>query len=418
MKARKNLILIIASTGVFFEALDIAIVNLAMPLIQHDFQLANDEIQWVQTLYILLYGGFLLVGGKLADTIGRRRTFVIGNALFLVTSLGAALSFRFDMLVAFRAIQGIGAALMMPSALSIITNAFTEPGERAKAVGIFGAFAAVGSGSGMSVGGMIATWFGWQSVFLINVPVIAGTLMLTYLCIDREDSRALKLPVIFHQFVPASLFRIPDAMLGAGVMMLLGAFFTGFLFLVSMLLQNNMQYSAAHAGLLLFPFSLLSAVASRIAPPFLLRKMLVHQAAVLGMMLMVIGAVLIVASMSWGYKLWLLLLAFGSVSGVGMAICFTTLMVLSLQRVPASHHGSASGLCSTTYFLGGGLGLAILSTVMDTAEGNQITQLPVVVLMMFAIVGVAALLFFGGRSLSDANAQTGSNTEMISQEVL
>lgn len=399
MKARKNLILIIASTGVFFEALDIAIVNLAMPLIQQDFKLANNEIQWVQTVYILLYGAFLLIGGKLADTIGRRRTFVIGNALFLATSLGAALAFRFDMLVAFRAIQGIGAALMMPSALSIITNTFTEPAQRAKAVGIFGAFAAVGSGSGMSVGGMIATWFGWQSVFLINVPVIATTLALTYFYLDREESRKFSLPLVFKQFIPQSLFRIPDAMLGAGMMMLLGAFFTGFLFLVSMLLQNNMQYSAAQAGLMLFPFSLLSAVASRFAPPYLLRKMLVHQAAVIGMMLMVIGAVLIIASMSWGYNIILLLLSFACVSGVGMAICFTTLMVLTVQKVPMSLHGSASGLCNTTYFFGGGLGLAVLSTVMDTSK-TEITQLPLVVLMMFAMAGVAGLMHFGKRNLS------------------
>jgi MFS family permease len=411
MKAHKNLVLIIASTGVFFEALDIAIVNLAMPLIQQDFKLANDEIQWVQTLYIVTYGAFLLLGGKLADSIGRRRTFVIGNVLFLVTSLGAALSLRFDLLVAFRAVQGIGAALMMPSALSIITNTFTDSQERAKAVGIFGAFAAVGSGSGMSVGGMIATWFGWQSVFLINVPVISITLILTYLYIDRQDSRSLKLPVIFHQFIPSSLFRLPDAMLGAGMMMLLGGFFTGFLFLVSMLLQNNMQYSAASAGMLLFPFSLLSALASRTAPPFLLRKMFVHQAAIMGMMLMVIGALLIITSMSWGYNLLLLLLAFACVSGVGMAICFTTLMVLTVQKVPAHLHGSASGLCNTTYFFGGGLGLAALSLAMRTSsEGtNNITQLPVVLLMMFAVAGVAGLLYFGGRNLSDHQAQTGSN---------
>ena len=405
MKARKNLVLIIASTGVFFEALDIAIVNLAMPMIQHDFQLANDEIQWVQTLYILLYGAFLLIGGKMADTIGRRKTFIIGNALFLVTSLGAALSFRFDMLVTFRAVQGIGAALMMPSALSIITNTFTDGAQRAKAIGIFGAFAAVGSGSGMSVGGLIATWFGWQSVFLINVPVISATLLLTFLYIDREDSRAFELPRIFNQFIPRSLFRIPDVLLGAGVMMLLGAFFTGFLFLVSMLLQNNMQYTAAHAGMLLFPFSLLSAVASRIAPPYLLRKLFVHQAAILGMMMMVIGALLIVASMSWGYNLVLLLLSFACVSGVGMAICFTTLMVLTVQKVPMSQHGSAAGLCNTTYFFGGGFGLAVLSLAMDPSKGNNITQLPVVMLMMFAVAGVAGLLYFGGRNLSDPNTE-------------
>jgi MFS family permease len=405
MKAGKNLILIIASTGVFFEALDIAIVNLAMPLIQHDFKLANDEIQWVQTVYILLYGAFLLIGGKLSDTIGRRRTFIIGNVLFLLTSLGAALSVQFGMLVAFRAIQGIGAALMMPSALSIITNTFTTGPERAKAVGIFGAFAAVGSGSGMSAGGLIATWFGWQSVFLINIPVIATTLTLTWLFIDREESRGFTLPSFFKQLIPRSLFRIPDLMLGSAMTMVLGAFFTGFLFLVSMLLQNNMKYSAAHAGLLLFPFSLLSALTSRIAPSYLLRKMMVHQAAVIGMMLMVMGGLFAVASMSWGYNLVLLLLSFACVSGVGMAVCFTTLTVLSIQKVPDTQHGLATGLCTTLYFLGGGLGLWILSLVMDTSSiGNQITQLPVVVLMMFAITGVAGLLYFGGRSPAEENS--------------
>lgn len=411
MKARKNLILIIASTGVFFEALDIAIVNLAMPLIQRDFQLANDEIQWMQTLYILLYGGFLIVGGRLADTIGRRKTFVIGNVIFLATSLGAAISFRYDMLVFFRAVQGIGAALMMPSALSIVTNTFDNGPERAKAVGIFGAFAAVGSGSGMSVGGLIASWFGWQAVFLINIPVIAVTLLLTIVYIEKGT-----VIDVSKSLLPRSLFRIPDLMLAAGIMMLLGAFFTGFLFLVPMLLENNMQYSAAHAGLLLFPFSLLSALASKIAPPYLMRKMLVHQAAVIGMMLMVVGALLIVASMSLGYNLVLLLMSFACVSGVGMAICFTTLTVLSVQKVPTSQHGVASGLGTTVYFLGGGMGLAALSTVMETSKGNDITVLPVVMLMMFAVAGVAGLLYFGGRNLSDANIPTGSVDNQINQE--
>lgn len=414
IKNKKNLVLIIASTGVLFEALDIAIVNLAMPLIQQYFGLANDEVQWVQTLYILLYGAFLLVGGKLADTIGRRKTFVIGNVLFLATSLSAAFAVNFQMLVVSRAIQGIAAAFMMPSALSIITNTFTDGPERGRAIGIFGAFAAIGSGSGMSVGGLIATYFGWQSVFLINVPVIATTLLLTFMYIDRGDSRSWKPNSIFRSFVPTSLFRIPDAMLGASVMMLLGAFFTGFLFLVSMLLQNNMQFSAAYAGMLLFPFSLLSALTSKLALPYLMRKMVVHQAAVLGMMLMVIGSLLIVASMTFNYNLPMLLFSFACVSGVGMAICFTTLTVLSVQKVPAGHHGVMTGLCTTLYFLGGGAGLGTLAIIMDETSGNTISQLPVVVLMMFAVAAVGVLLYFGGRNLSDSQATTGS--EGISQK--
>jgi len=416
IKSHKNLVLIIASTGVFFEALDIAIVNLAMPLIQQHFRLANDQVQWVQTSYILLYGGFLLIGGKLADTIGRRRTFMIGNVLFLVTSLSAALAVSFQMLVISRAIQGIAAALMMPSALSIITNTFNDGPERGRAIGIFGAFAAVGSGSGMSIGGLIATYFGWQSVFLINVPVIATTLLLTFLYIDRSDSRTGSFAGIFRSFVPVSLFRIPDAMLGAGVMMLLGAFFTGFLFLVSILLQNNMQYSAAFAGMLLFPFSLLSAITAKVALPYLMRKMKVQQAAVLGMMLMVAGSALIVASMSWHNNLPLLLLSFACVSGIGMAICFTTLTVLSIQKVPARHHGVMSGLGTTLYFLGGGAGLGLLCSVMHGAGSNTISQLPVVVIMMFAVAAVGVLLYFGGRNLSGPGVGAGTGSEDLSRE--
>jgi MFS family permease len=181
-----------------------------------------------------------------------------------------------------------------------------------------------------------------------------------------------------------------------------------------MLLQNNMQFSAANAGLMLFPFSLLSALASRIAPPYLLRKMMVYQAAVLGMMLMVVGALLILASMSWGYNLVLLLLSFACVSGVGMAICFTTLTVLSIQKVPDAQHGVATGLQTTLYFLGGGLGLWVLSLVMDTsAVKNEITQLPVAVLMMFAVAAVAGLLYFGGRNLSPAEEDPSLSREVL-----
>jgi MFS family permease len=167
MITRKNLILITASTGIFFEALDIAIINLAMPLIQTEFVLTTDTVQWLQTLYVLIYGGFLILGGKASDIIGRKFIFISGCTLFLLTSLGAGLSTSFELLAIFRAIQGLAAALMMPSALSIITNTFTQKQERSKAVGIFSSFAAIGSGSGLSLGGLIATYWGWKWVFLL-----------------------------------------------------------------------------------------------------------------------------------------------------------------------------------------------------------------------------------------------------------
>lgn len=400
MLSRKNIILIVASTGVFFEALDIAIVNLAMPLIQSDFGLANDEIQWVQTVYIALYGIFLLIGGRLADTIGRRKIFLVGNSIFLLTSLGAALSPDFSFLVICRGIQGIGAALMMPSALSIITNAFTDPQERGKAIGIFGGFAALGSGSGMSVGGLIATWFGWQAVFYMNVPVISLTILLGLLYIPHDTPEKVDRPLI-----PASILKIRDSLLGAGVMSLLGAFFTGFLFVISMLMQNNMKLTAATAGLILFPFSVLSAISAKTIVPWMMRRMSVYNAGAIGMTLMTIGSILVVASMSLNYNLPLLMLSFACVTGVGMALCFTTLMVITVQSVPEQDHGFATGLTSTLYFLGGGLGLGLLSIVMSNpSEDHQISSAPVVALMMFVIVGIVVLLWFGRKKMSRSEA--------------
>jgi len=147
-----------------------------------------------------------------------------------------------------------------------------------------------------------------------------------------------------------------------------------------------------------------------------MRKMKVQQAAVLGMMLMVAGSALIVASMSWHNNLPLLLLSFACVSGIGMAICFTTLTVLSIQKVPARHHGVMSGLGTTLYFLGGGAGLGLLCSVMHGAGSNTISQLPVVVIMMFAVAAVGVLLYFGGRNLSGPGVGAGTGSEDLSRE--
>ncbi len=124
MLTRKYMVLGIASISVFFEALDIAIINLTMPLIQAQFGLTTDRVQWLQTVYVLLYGGFLVMGGKLSDSVGKKRVFLAGSGLFLFTSVGAGLAHSFSYLFAFRALQGIAAALLMPSALSLVTTTF------------------------------------------------------------------------------------------------------------------------------------------------------------------------------------------------------------------------------------------------------------------------------------------------------
>ena len=453
MTQRKNLILAIASIGIFIEALDIAIVNLAIPSIQSDYGLSSDKVQWLQTLYVLLYGGFLIIGGKLSDLVGKKNIFMAGSALFLVTSLGAGLSSSFEMLAFFRAAQGIGAALIMPSAFSIVTHTFTETRERAKAIGIFSSFAAIGSGSGLALGGIITTYWGWHWIFFINVPVlfviiglawyylapdeltksksrpdllsgvllVIALLMLSYgvheLGRIREHYLMLigltvaviagfkiiqhRLKVQKEPLIDMTLFRSKATTTGIGVFFLLGAYFTGYMFLLSLLIQKDMNFSAAKAGVTLVPFSIISALFAKFVLPPLMRRLNVWQTGVFGMSLMVGGAGFLLASVMMDHNLILLLCSACCVSGLGMTICYTSLSVISVQGIPPQHYGLASSLASTSYFLGGGIGLSILSLFISTHQtGNSVSTLSILVLCVYAIAALVWLASYTKRHVS------------------
>lgn len=445
MDSRKKIILLVACTAILFEALDIAIINLAMPLVRADFDLDNSTVQWLQTVYILSYGGFMIAGGKLADLVGRKKIFMTGAALFLLTSLGAGLSFTFEQLMVFRMVQGIGAAFVMPSALSIITHTFEEGPERSKAIGIFSAFAAIGSGTGLSLGGIIATYSGWQVVFFINVPVIAATLLIGYIYIpadiraqnkDRADIlsaviltlsimllsyfvhelmhfpdqpivmttmllcivTALYIFVVRNQkrndpLIDFSIFRTPLPLQGNIASVFLGAFFTSYLFILSLVLQQNMQYDAATAGLLLLPFSILSVLVGKFMIPVLVRKMPVQQSSLLGMSTMLLGGILLIVVLTTGYPLVILLLSVACVTGIGIGVSYTSLTVMAMHGIPQRHHGLASSVATTAYFFGGGLGLSILGPFLElsVSEGS-INILPAICLTLFAAAGVVYLI--------------------------
>jgi predicted MFS family arabinose efflux permease len=443
MISRKTIILLVVSSSIFFEALDIAIVNLAIPLIQKEFALPPDTIQWMQTLYVLFYGGFLILGGKLADVIGRKKVFMAGSALFLFTSFGAGISTSFEMLTAFRSFQGLGAALVMPSALSIITNTFTEPGERNKAIGIFGSFAAIGSGSGLSLGGLIATYMGWQWIFFINVPVIllaivmgiiyitpdesfkseckpdilsgalltAGIIMLTYIIHDLKNIQenyiihgVLAGAVLLcfrkclsrirnskHPLIDFSLFDKPMTRVGNVVFVLLGAFFTGYLFTISQIMQNSMGLSAARAGVMLFPFSILSAIVSKTFLPAFLKKFSILQGGLLGMLLMTCGGLLLFIASKFQFNYVLVLLSVACVTGAGIAVCFTCLIVICIQEIPAEHHGLASSVANTAYFFGAGLGLSLIGLGLQFNRHDPQQTLPIITLIHYAGIGLGWL---------------------------
>src|SRR3712207_2405067 len=176
---RRWIALVLLCAAQFMVVLDASIVNVALPSIQTDLGFSEQNLQWVVNAYTLVFGGFLLLGGRMADLLGRRRLFIIGLGVFSAASLLGGLAQNEGMLVAARALQGLGAAIISPAALSIVTTTFAEGKERNKALGIWGAIAGMGGAAGVLMGGMLTEWAGWEWVLFVNVPIGLAAAVLT-----------------------------------------------------------------------------------------------------------------------------------------------------------------------------------------------------------------------------------------------
>src|ERR671924_258481 len=388
----------------FMVVLDVAIVNVALPSIKTDLHFSQEGLQWVITAYSIFFGGVLLLGGRLADLLGRRRLFMGGLLLFTVSSLLDGLAWSEGSLIAFRSLQGLGAALLAPAALSILTTTFREGRERNLALGIWGAASGSGGAAGVLLGGALTSSLSWSWIFFINVPVgalvlgispwllresraelehrtfdfagaasITGGLMLLVYAMTRATQHgwgtgesiglliasAVLVGVFFvvearskAPLLPLRIFRL-RTLTASNVSGLLmgGAIFSQF-FLLTLYMQEVLHYSAIKTGVAYIGLTLaivaFSAVAQTLSTRIGVRRVLP-----IGLLLSAAGLVLYAQLPVHGHYFWNVFPAF-LISGVGLALAFVPMSIGALTGVSQADAGIASGLINTNQQIGGG----------------------------------------------------------------
>jgi EmrB/QacA subfamily drug resistance transporter len=400
--------------GAFYMViLDAAIVTVALPSIESELDFTAQGLQWVVSAYALTFAGLLLLGGRAADLLGRRRVFMVGVVLFTVASLLCGLAWSDEALIGARAFQGIGAAIMTPTALSIITTTFEEGAERNKALGIWGALGGIGATTAWLIGGPLVDGPGWEWIFFINIPIgvlalalsplllresratttvrsydpagaltITGALfLLVYAVVEAPETGWTDPQTILELAGSAALLgaflliesrhRAPLVRLGIfrsrtivganAVMLVFGTLPYGLGFTLTLYAQQVLGYSAVKFGLTSLVFPAMAAVGSIVGQSIVLRVGFRPVAAV-GMALMAGGALLLSqVSVGGSYfgDIFFGLLVFGP--GVGLA--FVTASIAALAGVPERESGLASGLSNTAFQIGAALGVAIVTSV-------------------------------------------------------
>jgi len=403
---RQYILLWLACSAIFFEAFDVSIVNLALPLMAADLHISLAAAQWIQTIYLLSFGGCLLLGGRLCDHAGSKRIFLAGMLIFGVASLLASVSHQLWLLLPSRAGQGFGAALAMPGGISLLSRHFKEEQQHRAAFGIFGAFAAIGFAGGLSVGGLVAAAFNWRWIFGMNTPVILLVLITGSIFIPKEKVSARpSLPIgtacwltltlllfsfTIHEFadlgwkaLPCLLVTIvsgvlllrfdrtnerpffergvyssPVAIKGLIAFSLLGFSFLPFIAIGTIALYEVMGWGVQAAGLLLFPYSILSALVSRWALPPLFQKAGIAGTGLFAMGCLLAGALLLGAGI-YTHRLPWYLVALLLANSIAIAIGYPALTILSLTGVTPDKQGIAAGLQSSIYTVGSGIGLSV-----------------------------------------------------------
>jgi len=416
----KGLALALLAMTQFIVVLDASIVNVALPSIGTDLEVSQENLSWVVNAYTLAFGGFLLLGGRLADLLGRRRMFIVGLILFGIASLAGGLSSSETQLIAARAIQGLGAAIISPAALSIVTTTFAEGAERNKALGVWGAVAGAGGAAGVLLGGVLTEFLGWEWVLLVNVPialvaaglaprllmesrhptatsfdipgavsVTAGLALLVYGLVNTVDAgwgssetlivlgAALALLAVFvtiesraeHPLMPFSIFRL-RTLTGANVVgLLVGMSLFSMFFFISLYLQQVLGYEPLEAGLAYLPLSVLIIMSAGGASQLVTR--LGFKPPLISGMLLISAGLLWFSQVSAPGGSYVGDVLFPSmIVAVGLGFAFVPVTIAAVTGTRPGEAGLASGLINTSQQVGGALGLAIAATVANSATAD------------------------------------------------
>jgi EmrB/QacA subfamily drug resistance transporter len=410
----KTALLLVVCLAQFMVILDVSIVNVALPSIDDGLHFSSTGLQWVVNAYTLTFAGFLMLGGRSADLLGRRRVFLAGTALFALASFACALAPSRDLLIAARALQGFGGAVISPATLSIITSSLAEGAERNRGLGMWGAIGALGASSGALLGGVLTQAFGWPAIFAVNVPLgavvialglrfipdsraraatrhfdVSGAVLVTAslvsitLGIVRTDTLGwgslgvmgpiagglvllaaflvVEARIAEAPLVPLSIFRVGQLRAANIVVILLYSAFFPVWYFLTLYLQQVLGFDAIQAGLAFLPMTLSIFAASSLAPRAVAR--FGARRVITSGMVAATAGMLLLTGIAPGGSYASSVLAGGLLSAIGMGFSLVPSTIVAMQGVAGPQSGLASGLLNTSRLMGGALGLAVLSTI-------------------------------------------------------
>ncbi len=419
------LALLVLCLGDLMIVLDVTIVGVALPSIREDLGFSEESLAWVVNAYLITFGGFLLLGGRLGDLFGHRRLFLFGITLFTLASAACGLATSQEILVGARAVQGLGAAVVSAVALSLMMTLFTEPAERAKAMGIFGFVAAGGGSLGVLLGGILTDALNWHWIFLVNVPVGILVVVLTLLLIPaaRVATAAERLDVagavtvtlslmlavyaivngnevgwttfrtlgllaaaaallgvflliesrVTSPLVPLRLFRLRNIAVSNVVGVLwAGAMFAWF-FLSALYLQLVLGYSPLEVGLAFLPGNLVMGALSIGLSAKLVLRFGIRPPLVVGLLLAALGLLLFARAPVDG-NFWVDVFPAMILLGLGAGMAFNPVLLAAMSDVEPTEAGLASGVVNTSFMMGGALGLAVLASLAASRTDTLLAE--------------------------------------------